>query len=897
MPYTGLELFMENLKQLSYSNNHPIVKKSATILSKRPQMQLLYQELGYIIQILFVEEQSVIHEMEQVKNLKIRLKDVAQEAHNIVGLFVYYNYRKSTTCHSIYGSVKYFLNCMKNERSTHKYYSLNLKDVMGSLNSIKEELNTVFDNLKMDSTRSIDSLKSQKQTAFAGTSHTRYPLGKKKVLEQTVVGLIRDAKLIRDKLVEDQKQLDVVSIVGMGGLGKTTLATKVFNDPFVVYHFHIRAWVTISQTYETHDLLIQLLASVCPGFDPVNTSALRLREKLHKSLIGKRYLIVVDDIWSIKAWDNLKLFFPNNNKGSRVLLTSRLNEVALHAKSHGFVHQLELLTDEESCELLCKKVLHRDDFPISLIGPGKEIAKKCRGLPLAVVTIAGVLAKEAMSTYSWQRIAECVSSYIMSDQTGNVDILALSYDHLPLHLKNCFLYFGGFPEDHKFQAQNLIWLWMAEGFIEEDGKRSLEENGEDYLMELVDRNLVTVVDRKFNRAIKTCSVHDLLRELCLQRAQQEHFCLKIDNPRSPFSSMGEYKPRRIFTNRVFKFNNFSHQPFPWVHSLLWFHNKSLINITKNYFHYYPLLMVLDLRKCQLQDFPLAIGLLVHLRYLAFWYTKGFPSSICNLWSLQTIICKISKCFRLPHTISNLVNLRHLWSDGYIYFPSVEKPMNLQTISNVALVDGAKSWDTCFPRIKKLTCTTLKSNYQDFKLVSSLETLMWINLDFRKIDVTFPDSLKKLSLSGCRLPWSDMSIVQSLPNLEVLNILGHAFLGPKWETEVPLEIGYISTLELIEVDDSNSAVVESLVEIQEEQQNFGNYDLKIKVRKELNRLPLYKTLHRWQAWQHELWPLSSGSTVVSLLIQVAPRTVIDCVNRIGHISILSSHLIIVVYLCL
>ncbi|KAD7117459.1 hypothetical protein E3N88_04727 [Mikania micrantha] len=613
MPYTGLELFMENLLQLSYNNNHPVVN-CETILSKRPQMQRLYQELGDIIQILFVEEQSVIHEMEQVRNLKIRLKDVAQEAHNIVGLFVYYNYRKPKTRHSIYGSVKYFLNY--------------------------------------------------------------------------------------------QKQLDVVSIVGMGGLGKTTLATKVFNDPFVVYHFHIRAWVTISQTYETHDLLIQLLASVCPDFDPVNASALRLREKLHKSLIGKRYLIVVDDIWSIKAWDNLKLFFPNNNKGSRVLLTSRLNEVALHAKSHGFVHQLELLTDEESCELLCKKVFHRDDFPKSLIEPGKEIAKKCRGLPLAVATIAGVLAKEAMSTYSWQRIAECVGSYIMSDQTGNVDVLALSYDHLPLHLKNCFLYFGGFPEDHRFQAQHLIWLWMAEGFIEEDGKRSLEEIGEDYLMELVDRNLVTVVDRKFNRAIKTCSVHDLLREFCLQRAQQEHFCLKIDNPRSSFSSMGEYKPRRIFTNRVFKFNNFSHQPFPWVHSLLWLHNN-------------------------------------------------------------------------------------MSSNG---------------------VGSTKVSTTRLPLSYRITCS----------------------------------------------------------------------------------------LKLIDVDDSNSAVVESLVEIREEQQNFGNYDLKINVRKKMHRLLFYKKLRglAWMVdWQHELWPLSSGSTVVSLLIQVAPRTVIDCVNRIGHISILSGHLIIVVYLCL
>ncbi|KAI3732212.1 hypothetical protein L1987_63411 [Smallanthus sonchifolius] len=216
-------------------------------------------------------------------------------------------------------------------------------------------------------------------------------------------------------------------------------------------------------------------------------------------------------------------------------------------------------------------------------------------------------------------------------------------------------------------------------------------------------------------------------------------------------------------------------------------------------------------------------------------------------------------------------------------------MNLQTISNVALSDVAKSWDKCFPRIKKLTCTTLTRNNQDFKSLNSLETLMWINIAFRKIQVTFPDSLKKLSLSGCCLPWSDVSIVQSLPNLEVLNILEHAFLGPKWETgevpfrqlkflklqglyieqweasstcfpclthlvlhtcrylkEIPLEIGCISTLELIDVDDSSSTVVESLQEIQEEQQNFGNYDLKINVRKELHRLAFYRKL-RGLAW--------------------------------------------------
>ncbi|KAJ0780926.1 putative P-loop containing nucleoside triphosphate hydrolase, leucine-rich repeat domain superfamily [Helianthus annuus] len=885
MTYTGLELFIESLKQMSYSNNNPIINNNTSILSGRFQMQLLYQELGYMYQILFSEEQNVLNEIEEMRNLKRKFKDVAHEAHMIVGLFVYSTNYSSARKTETYSFIKYFQKCMKIKRSTKYQHSLNLDDVLASLNSIKKELITILNNWKKSS-GSIDSLKTQTQTVVAGTSGTRNPLGTKKVLEESIVGLIRDAELIRDMLAKDQKQLDVISIVGMGGLGKTTLATKVYNDPFIVYHFHIRAWVTVSQTYERRDLLLQLVTAICTQFDPDNTSDTKLREKLHKTLMDRRYFIVVDDVWSIQAWDDIKVFFPNDNNGSRILLTSRLKEVALHPKSNGFVHELELLTDVESWELLCKKVFHGNDPPIELIESGKEIARKCHGLPLVVVVIAGVLAKEVRSKYLWDKIAEHVGAYIFSDHGGNTDILALSYDHLPPHLKDCFLYLGGFPEDHKFQVRKLIWLWMAEGFVVEDGKRSLEEIGEDYLMELVDRNLVVVTDRKFNGAIKACSVHDLLRELCLKRATKGHFWLKVNDPVISFTRMRKYKPRRIFTNRSYEFNIALPQSFPWVHSLLWFHkNKSLSNITNEYLHPYPLLMVLDIQKCEVQDFPQTIGLLVHLRYLAFCSTKGFPSSICNLWSLQTIIVKSSVRFRLPYTISNLVNLRHLWSNGYMYFPSTRKPMNLQTISNVALCYVAESWDKCFPRVKKLTCTTHTHHYQDFKSLSSLETLMWINTTFRKVRVSFPDSLKKLSLSGCCLPWSDVSIVQSLPNLEVLNILEQAFMGPIWETTdvpfqqlkflklhglnieqweassinfpclthlvldtcrylqgIPLEIGDISTLELIDVDDSSKGVVESLDIIQEEQENFGNYNLKINVRKELRRLTLSRKLN-------------------------------------------------------
>ncbi|KVI04066.1 Disease resistance protein [Cynara cardunculus var. scolymus] len=276
----------------------------------------------------------------------------------------------------------------------------------------------------------------------------------------------------------------------MGGLGKTTLATKVFNDRFVVYHFRVRAWATVSQTYIKRDFLTQILTSIGVQKDLEETSDSQLRGKLHKQLTGKRYLIVIDDIWSIKAWDDLKLFFPNENTGSRILLTSRLNKVALHAKPHGFVHSLPYLTKDESWELLKEKVFHGDKCPEWLIKPGMQIAEKCQGLPLSVVVMAGVLAKETMSKYLWQKIARGAGSYIVSDQKGCMETLSLSYDHLPHHLRECFLYIGGFPEDFVINIKKLIILWVAEGFIEEVTNQSMEVTAKAYLLDLIDRNLV-----------------------------------------------------------------------------------------------------------------------------------------------------------------------------------------------------------------------------------------------------------------------------------------------------------------------------------------------------------------------------------------------------------------------
>ncbi|KAL7181150.1 hypothetical protein ACSBR1_040086 [Camellia fascicularis] len=198
----------------------------------------------------------------------------------------------------------------------------------------------------------------------------------------------------------------------------------------------------------------------------------KLGEQLYKGLKGRRYFIVMDDIWNgIKAWDDLKILFPNDNNGSRIMFTSRHREVGLHAK------------------------------PIN------------KGKSLEV----------------WNHAKETLNSQMDVDPQLWMKTLSLGYNLLPHHLKPCFLYFGAFPEDFEIPVRKLIWLWIAEGFIRKTGGKCLEDVAEEYLMDLIDRSLVLVSRRGYNSKIKACPIHDLLHDYCLRKVDEEYFLQRISN--------------------------------------------------------------------------------------------------------------------------------------------------------------------------------------------------------------------------------------------------------------------------------------------------------------------------------------------------------------------------------
>ncbi|KAL7000756.1 hypothetical protein U1Q18_001908 [Sarracenia purpurea var. burkii] len=286
----------------------------------------------------------------------------------------------------------------------------------------------------------------------------------------------------------------------MGGLGKTTLARKVFIDPTIEYEFCIRAWIYVSQDYSRKEVFIGILNSLKRLTDEMyKWSDEMLAEEMCLRLQTWRYLIVMDDVWITRACDDLKMALPKNNCRSRILLTSRNREVVVHIKPYSLSHFLHFLNNNESWELL-ENVLWKESCPPELEDLGKQIAKECCGLLLAIVVIAEILMKEKRKKMCdwWEKVAKNVSSYVASDPKQCMDILALSYKHLPYHLKACFLYFGVFPEDYEIPVWKLIQLWVAEGFIQQVGEISLEDISKKQLEDLVDRNLVLVEKRRSN---------------------------------------------------------------------------------------------------------------------------------------------------------------------------------------------------------------------------------------------------------------------------------------------------------------------------------------------------------------------------------------------------------------
>ncbi|WMV23008.1 hypothetical protein MTR67_016413 [Solanum verrucosum] len=371
---------------------------------------------------------------------------------------------------------------------------------------------------------------------------------------EVTVGHEEDESWIIDQLLDEhESKLDVISIVGMPGLGKTTLANKVYKNTLVASHFNVRAWCTVSQKYNKSKVLREILQQVTVSGG--KESEYDLAEKLRRALLDKRYLIVLDDVWDIATGEMLIACFPKVKRGNRIILTSRSSEVGLKVKCHSDLLHLRLLTPEKSWELSEKRVSGDEgSCPAELSKVGHKIVEKCKGLPLALVLIAGVIVRgrKGKKKDLWLKIQHNLDSFISANNNLEMmKVMQLSYDHLPYHLKPLLLYFAISQKNKRTPVSTLMQLWMAEGFVDHDilSKSSLEEVIQSYWDALISSSLIMIdhipceSSEPFSVTIKVCYVHDVVHDFFSVKAKKEKF-FKFVNSGAPFHA-SDFLHRRL----------------------------------------------------------------------------------------------------------------------------------------------------------------------------------------------------------------------------------------------------------------------------------------------------------------------------------------------------------------
>ncbi|KAG5575035.1 hypothetical protein H5410_055169 [Solanum commersonii] len=640
-----------------------------------------------------------------------------------------------------------------------------------------------------------------------------------------------------------------------------------------------------------------------------------LMEIVYRGLKGRRFLIVIDDIWSTEACDQMQRIFPNDGNRSRILLTTRLKYVADYVNCLDFPpHSKSFLSLDDSWNLFTEKLFKNDHCPRLLEEIGKHIVQQCQGLPLSVVVVAGLLGKMDPTHDNWKKVEENLNSFFGTVSDRCQSILCLSYNYLPQYLKACFLYVGGFPEDTEIYVSKLIRVWIAEQFVKARKDKRLEVVAEEYLQELIDRSLILPGTQSVNGRMRTCKIHDLLRQLCQTETRTEN-AVHVMNGNVLVSLLEVIDDQRRVIGLC---NHEEKQVYPPMHS------NCTASIARTFistqFFYYPgfpericsfvsefkLLKVLDVLTVW-YDFSGVIPQLVHLKYVAA-KIKG-SLSLAKLRNLQTIILQTleRKELEQPVDIWRMSELRHLDIRSPIYISNpleAENPLFLNNLQNLYLYNSPFIAEIIrrTPNLKKLKFID-DSEHSEWPaildsliLLEELETLLikreTIDMNIFSGDIlpckikkmTLSSNIKKLILSGTRIPWEVVNLLANLPNLGVLK--GYrAFDGTDWKVdedvvfhklkylqivdiglerwelaagsdnfpmleqlllhwldeleEIPESIGDIMTLKFIQLKWCGSGVVNSAKRIQQEQESLGNYELQLQITPKVSSFPAKK----------------------------------------------------------
>ncbi|GLT64866.1 hypothetical protein SLA2020_373310 [Shorea laevis] len=573
--------------------------------------------------------------------------------------------------------------------------------------------------------------------------------------EPHVYGREGDKDAILQKVLNDEDGDEnpcVIPIVGMGGLGKTTLARLVYNDARLKDVFERKAWVCVSDEFDilriTRSILEQITQSKCDSEDPSV-----LQGKVNRELSGKKFLFVFDDVWSVEdhCWDVLQRVFLSAAVGSKIIVTSRIEGVAKTMGASDRIYHLKLLPEDQCLSLLARRALGRENFDahLKLKDIGVEIVKRCKGLPLAIKTLGGLLRGE-LNPDKWVKVLKSEMWELPEGRSHILPALRLSYHHLPAHLKKCFVYCAIFPKDHEFCKDDLILLWMAEGFVkqQQNGARQIKDMGDQYFCDLISRGLFQQSSNNQSYFV----MHDLVHDLAEYVAGET--CCNLENMIESEKMEVSFEKARhasCFTDGVLysKISWFLQKPNNLRTFLVLSPDYEQFSVDEFYQELIKRLRcprVLSLKGWKISDPPNSIEKLKHLRYIDLSYSalKSLPSSVSSLVYLQTL--KLYRCKQiseLPVGIVDLVDLHHLDIRGT---DSLQKmPPLMGNLKNLLMLPKFIVGESDGLRLKEL------SNLKDLRgelLIKDLHNVSDIQ-DASKANLFKIEGLEELTLA-----WTD-----------------------------------------------------------------------------------------------------------------------------------------------
>ncbi|XP_057801921.1 putative disease resistance protein At1g50180 [Salvia miltiorrhiza] len=797
-----------------------LIQKVEFLRDVEGKVELLREELKRM-QSFLKDANKKQFEEERVRNWISSIRELAQDAQDTIEIFLL-NIESAKN----WGLLK---RCTSSPKR------------MYHLDKIGDEIESIRDRLDaIDKSRERYGINDLGEAA---ESASRWEVESRRRLipwqkDEHLVGVKDDVeKLLHESILcEEKKGLSIAVLEGMGGIGKSTFSREIYNHPDVVSGpFDHRGWVVVSSEFTPRETIKQLIFELQKSkedkqklLDEIKKLEesmkdkqyllQKLKEMLHKQLEGKSYLIVLvllDDVWEKEHLESLITVFPDQqDKASRLLVTTR-NKII--TKYDQYVHKMSLLDSKKSWELLLKKAFIGSTIgkcPDEFESVGTQILQKCKGLPLAISMVGGLL-RQTPTKNGWEQVLIQLNSYLGRTESGVSTILELSYQNLSPQLKSCFLCLAFFKKDFTIRTKRLVKLWDAQGLIQQEESRSIDEIGRGYLNELINRSMVQIQDLHVNDQVKSCHIHNLVRDVCLRKAKEE-IGLEIVKGDGEMSSESSNKPRhRVVYAKNIETSSSNQNKHVRSIFLLNLHDEyRYITTISHYWKGYRLLKTVELEATAFERFPNSFRLLIGLKCLRM-YTNyradiKLPDWFDHLRNLEVVDMESCRVY-FPRLVSLKMDKLRYFISAAIGRGPTNKNMwnkNIECLIGIRHKDWMKSTLTSschlrelgilLDRIKREELIKARASLEKMQNLVILHLKWWYayateialvvpqlaNLTKLKLEgkmskcpsaSMFPPNLSHLTLTSFQLHDDPMAELGKLPKLLFLKLQYEAFV--------------------------------------------------------------------------------------------------------------------------